>query len=155
MTYNIFISYSTKDLIYVNHIKNSLSGLPDVKLFVAEYTLNPGQSLSSDILKAIDECDLFLLLWSEQAKSSEWVPMEIGVAKGKPKPILPIILEPNLTLPGFIKDLKYLDINNNKQDHIGWLRKHIFTSAQKKKQNENLVLLGIGGLLLWALVSGD
>jgi len=75
--------YSTKDLAQVNHIKTALRGLPDVKLFIAQYSLKRGQSLSIDVLKAINECDLFLLLWSKEAKNSEWVQMEIGAAKGK------------------------------------------------------------------------
>lgn len=155
MSYRIFVSYSTRDLEYVNQIKEALKGLPDVSLFIAEYSLNPGQSLSKDVLKKINDCDLFLLLWSEEAKSSEWVPMEIGAAKAKTKRILPVILQSNLNLPGFIKDLKYLDIHSPKMNPIMWLRNHILDKSQRKKQTDNLVLLGLGGFLLWALTSGE
>jgi hypothetical protein len=40
--------------------------------------------------------------------ASEWVNQEIGIAHGNHKPILPSVLEHGLSLPGFIKELRYV-----------------------------------------------
>ena len=115
--------------------------------------MKPGQSLATDVLKSIKECDLFILLWSKDAKYSEWVQMEFGAAKANSRRILPIILQPNLKLPGFIKDLKYLDLHDPKTNPKRWLRNHILIKSKQKKQSDNLVLFGIGAFILWVLTS--
>ena len=77
VAFSVFISYSTKDLSRARQIKRLLEGTGS-KVFLAEYSLPPGSELGQAILGAIKECDLFLLLWSSNAKSSEWVPQEVG-----------------------------------------------------------------------------
>lgn len=112
--YRVFISYSTKDLPAVELARSVLSSAPlriaqgkcDVEVFVAEYDVAPSEPLAARILDAIIRCDLFILFWSSNSRRSEWVPQEIGVARGNMKPILPIVLEQGLELPGFIKDLQ-------------------------------------------------
>jgi hypothetical protein len=102
MAYKVFISYSTKDI-------------PNVESFVSEYAVTPGAPLAPTIRNAILECDLFVLLWSKNAEASEWVSQEIGIAHGRQKPILPFVLEKGLSLPGFIKELRYVAAFQNPQ----------------------------------------
>ncbi len=63
-------------------------------------------SLDDHILAEIRDADLFILLWSGAARASDWVPQEIGAARMANKTIVPVVLEPNLSLPGFISDLR-------------------------------------------------
>lgn len=150
MAYKVFISYSTKDLPVVEHVKALLQH-SSVEVFVAEYSVAPGKSLPAEIITAIKNCNLFILLWSTNSKESEWVPQEIGIAASDKKPILPIVLHPDISLPGFIKELKYLPVYKNPEGALSWLRANVFEQAQKKEQTDGLVWLGLGAAVLWLL----
>jgi len=150
MALKVFISYSTKDLNVVEFARTMLSG-PSVEVFVAEYSAAPGTPLSPAIITAIKQCDLFLLLWSDNARTSEWVPQEIGIAKGENKQIIPVVLQPDLRPPGFISDLKYLDVPKNPAAAFTWLQQNILSHATEKQKQETLAWLAVGGVLLWLL----
>lgn len=150
MAYRVFISYSTNDFPIVEHVRRLLTS-PEVDVFIAEYSVSPSQVLDEKVLAAIKSCDLFVLLWSRNSMASEWVPQEIGVARGVDKTILPIVLEDGLNLPAFIRDLKYLPAYRNPAESYLWLQQHILSKAQKQQQTSALVLLGIAAALLWLL----
>ncbi len=148
MALKVFISYSTKDIEIVNFVRSMLAGAP-VEVFVAEYSVAPGTPLSSAIITAIKQSNLFILLWSQNSRASEWVPQEIGIAKSENKQIIPVVLQPNLPLPGFISDLKYLDVPKDPQGAFTWLRDNVHSQATEKQNQENAAWLAIGGVLLW------
>ena len=150
MALKIFISYSSKDLSVVNFVRSMLIGSP-VEVFIAEYSVAPGQSLSPSIISAIKLCDLFVLLWSKNSEDSQWVPQEIGIATAENKQIIPVVLQSGLKLPGFIGDLKYLDVPKDPQGAFTWLRDNVFAKANAKQQQEAVAWLAIGGALLWLL----
>lgn len=148
MAFSVFISYSTRDLQVASRTKNLLENTGS-KVYLAEYSTIPGTSLSAELIKAIKGCDLFLLLWSSGSRSSEWVPQEIGIAKGSDKPILPVVLHEGIELPGFIKDLKYLPFYRDPEGALSWLQNNVFLRVQKKEQVDGLVWLGVGAALIW------
>ncbi|TXH06129.1 MAG: toll/interleukin-1 receptor domain-containing protein [Nevskiaceae bacterium] len=150
MALKVFISYSTKDIQIVDFVKSMLAGAR-VQVFVAEYSVAPGTPLSPAIITAIKQCDLFILLWSQNSRASEWVPQEIGIAKCEGKKIVPVVLQSNLHLPGFISDLKYLDVPKNPQGAFTWLRDNVVSQASEKQKQESAAWLAIGGALLWLL----
>lgn len=148
MAFSTFISYSTRDIILANQTKDLLEQTGS-RVFLAESSLSPGASLSSEILKAIKSCDLFILLWSRNSQSSEWVPQEIGIAKGSDRAILPVVLDRGATLSGFIKDLKYFPLYENPSSTLVWLRQNVFQRVRQKERTEGLVWLGIGAAIIW------
>lgn len=148
MSLKVFISYSTKDIHVIDFVRSILAGAP-VEVFVAEYSVAPGTPLSPAIITAIKQCDLFILLWSHNSRVSEWVPQEIGIAKSENKQIIPVVLQPDLHPPGFISDLKYLDVPKNPQAAFTWLRDNVVSQATEKQKQENAAWLAIGGALLW------
>ena len=152
MAYSVFISYSTLDLATANALRDWIHSA-GAEAFLAEYSVSPGRPLADVIVSAIKQCDLFLLLWSHNAQASEWVPQEIGIAKGAQKPIMPVVLHAGLQLPGFIKDLKYLPLYKDAQAAVQWLHAHV-TERIKKKEVESLVALGVVGAIVIALFSG-
>lgn len=155
MPFKVFISYSTKDFHVVHNVKNQIDNSA-VETFIAEYSVAPGEKLASGIMEAIKSCDLFILLWSRNSISSEWVPQEIGIAHGLGKPILPIVLESSLELPGFIKDLKYLKAYDNLSECVTCLKDHIMEKIGKQNKSDVWVLLGIVAIIagLCLIVSG-
>ena len=148
MAYKVFVSYSTNDFPMVEHVRRLLAS-PEVEVFIAEYSVSLSQPLDENIVAAIKACHLFVLLWSRNSKASEWVPQEIGIARGNDKTILPIVLEDGLDLPAFIRDLKYLPAYRNPAESFIWLQQNVFTRAQKQQQTNALVLLGLGAALVW------
>lgn len=157
--YKVFVSYSTHDLPDVTLLKESLKD-SGVEVFVAHDSVKPSGKLSEEISAAITSCDLFVLVWSENAKNSDWVPQEIGKAHQMHKKILPIVLTQGLNLPGFITDLKYLDAFRDKPRAIASIREQILegfrekqrkvAEAKQKEQDANAkALLAIGGFALW------
>ena len=149
MPYNVFVSYSTKDIPDVNALRASLQ-FPEVQVFVSEYAVGAGAPLASTIQTNIQNCDLFVLIWSKNAAGSEWVPQEIGIAHALKKPILPFVLQPDVSLPGFISGIRYVAAYQNPQQATMMLREAVLrNSLVKQNQQNTLGLLAIGGLLLW------
>ncbi len=148
MAFKVFISYSTKDLPIINHVKSILEG-SSIEVFIAEYSIKPGEALPVKIKTAIQSCDLFLLMWSNNSRESEWVSQEIGIATSGSKNIIPVVLEPNLHLPGFISHLKYLPVHKNPEVAMSWLRDNLFQKAAEKERNDGLLWLGLGAAVVW------
>jgi hypothetical protein len=151
MPYNVFVSYSTKDIPDVNALRTALQ-FPEVQCFVSEYAVAAGAPLAPTIQAFIQNCDLFILIWSKNAAASEWVPQEIGIAHGRNKPILPFVLEPNVSLPGFISGLRYVAAYQNPQHAMNMLREAVLrNSLVKQNQQNTLGMLAVGGLLFLLL----
>lgn len=163
MQYKIFVSYSTHDIEKVELLRQQLIGTP-IEVFIAEHSVIPSEDLGEKISKAIEECDLFVVLWSENAQDSDWVSQEIGRAAALKKTILPLVLTEGVGLPGFISNLKYLPVHKNPEAALAKAREIIITSynkkvhaynlakaeEQKQKDKDTLALVGIGAFLLWA-----
>jgi len=150
LAFKVFISYSTKDFTLVEHVRSILQN-SSVEVFVAEYSVAPGQLLSAEIIAAIKECNLFILLWSNNSKESEWVSQEIGIATSEKNQIRPVVFHQESSLPGFISNIKYLPLYKNPDSALSWLRTNVFEQAQKKEQTDGLVWLGLGAAVIWLL----
>lgn len=155
--FKVFVSYSTNDLNDVSSLQRAISGT-GVEVFVAEHSVSASERLSEKISTAIAGCDLFILLWSKNAKGSEWVSQEIGKAHSLNKKILPLILTEGLHLPGFISDLKYIAVYRDPVSSIQEAQRIVFEGYKfkmeelaRQKQNEGLMLLGLGALVFWAI----
>lgn len=149
MAYSVFVSYSTSDLDTANALRTWITHA-GAQVFLAEYSVIPSAPLATEIIQAIKRCDLFLLLWSHNAQGSEWVPQEIGIAKGADKPIMPVVMHEGLELPGFIRNLKYLALHKDPQASVRWLHDHV-VARMKKKDEDGWVALGVFGAILLVL----
>lgn len=157
MDFKIFISYSTHDLDQVNLLRQQLANTP-VTMFVAEHSVLPSQELPKEISNAIRDCDLFVVLWSENARDSDWVSQEIGRASALQKLILPLVLTEGLKLPGFISNLKYIPVFREPDLALTQAREVALLEYNKKaallkeeEQKSTLFLMGVGALFLWAI----
>lgn len=151
MAYNVVFSYSSKNLHVVDWARKTLTQPNITHVFAAEYSVRPGQELNKEIERAIRTCDLFVLLWSHDAHSSEYVPTEIGIAIGCNKPILPVVMEANVPIPPFIANLKYLPAHKDWEGSFKWLRQFIIENSQKLQDIKALGAIAaiiVGGILL-------
>ena len=150
MAVSVFISYSTRDLQTAAALQQWIEAAR-AKVFLAAYTLDPGRPIAHDVEAAIRACDLFVLLWSDNARGSEWVPQEIGLAKGANREIMPVVLHGGLTLPGFISDLKYLPLHEDPRGATHWLHEFVVRKVQAQERLEAMfVVAGLAALLFVA-----
>jgi hypothetical protein len=94
-----FISYASADRDKVLELVRMLP-LVGVRYFQDLLNLEPGDRWLNRLELGIDECDLFLLFWSSEAKRSQWVRHEVRHALARrggdelaPPEIKPVILE--------------------------------------------------------------
>ncbi|ADL55525.1 toll/interleukin-1 receptor domain-containing protein [Gallionella capsiferriformans] len=158
MAFKVFVSYSSHDLEHVEQLQQQLSDSP-VEVFVAENSVAPSQELGSTISQAIEQCDLFILVWSKNAQESAWVSQEVGRAGALKKKILPLVLTEGMQLPGFIQNLKYLSVHKEPEKALAQARQIVvgayeekvkLESAHAQAEKDKLALLAIGALLFWA-----
>lgn len=144
MPYKVFVSYSTNNIHIAQWALQSLSRLGVTEVFVAEYSMEPGTPLSERILAEIRDCDIFVLLWSGAARSSDWVPQEIGAARMANRLIVPVVLEANLPVPGFISTVKHLRAFEDWEGAFTRLKNFVDAQAlEAAKRKQAAVVLGL------------
>lgn len=152
MAFNIFISYSLKDLEIARQLQNYLSRIQGTSTFLSESSLIIGQ-LSEALITKIIECDLFIVLYSKNSQNSNYVHEEIGVAKGNNKIIIPILLDAEAKPDAMLQGISYLSIYDEEKRNaqIPRLYNYIVQESQKKNNSQTLLALGFIGLLVYAL----
>lgn len=152
MSYNVFISYSTKDYSLVSKVKEILESNAEIEVYVAETSAQIGNILSSELISAIKRCNLFILLWSKNSKNSAWVNQEIGIAASEDKVIVPVVLDEGLKLPEFIQNRKHLNAFDNHEEALKILQDNVFKRAKKQNQVNGLIGLALGAAFLYLLL---
>jgi len=112
-----FISYASRDREKVLARVQMLKSL-GVRYFQDILHLSPGERWERSLYLKIDECDLFLLFWSQAAKDSEWVLREVRYAitrkrgiEDAPPDIVPVIIDGPPAVPP-PHDLAHLHFND-------------------------------------------
>lgn len=79
MKYDVFISYSRKDLEIIDHIESELHQY-GITCFVDRSEIALGEDFAEAISKAIFESEILLFVWSENSNQSENTANEIALA---------------------------------------------------------------------------
>lgn len=115
--FTFFLSYSHSDSNFVDVLTEILEGSSLVRVWRDEKSIDPGDSISEKLEKAISSSDYFGLILSSNSIASGWVQREYRAAlqlqteSGLPK-ILPILIE-DVEVPTFLKDIKYADFSKD------------------------------------------
>ena len=88
----VFISYSSKDGAEAEKIKLLLNDR-GFETWMAPGDIPAGKKYASVIVSAIRDCSCFLLLLTENAQASTWVPKEVERAVSFKRPIVPVQLD--------------------------------------------------------------
>ncbi|MCK4295243.1 MAG: toll/interleukin-1 receptor domain-containing protein [Candidatus Marinimicrobia bacterium] len=135
---SIFLSHSSKDKFFVRELAERLNEV-GIKVWIDEAELNVGDSLTQMIGNAIDKCDYFGIVLSENSINSEWVQKELQIAmhkeiRGKKIVVLPILLE-NVILPPFLSDKLYADFSSTEKYELTFpkLLRALGVSSEKIK----------------------
>ncbi|MBQ8540094.1 MAG: TIR domain-containing protein [Clostridia bacterium] len=92
MEIDVFISYSSKEFNKALLIKEALSE-NDISVWMAPESIPIGSNYTKEIPVAIKNCKIFLLILSQNAQNSIWVPAEVENAYKNEKLIFPFIIE--------------------------------------------------------------
>lgn len=74
-----FISYASEDREQALRMAQTLK-IQETPCFLDILDLDPGVRWERELYRRIDECDLFILMWSDSARRSEWVIREAEYA---------------------------------------------------------------------------
>lgn len=89
---NAFLSHSDMDKVIAGNIKEKL-GKYGINVFLAHTDLEGGTEWESKLFAEIQNCDLFLILLTENYHGGRFTDQETGIALSFPKPILPICID--------------------------------------------------------------
>jgi hypothetical protein len=112
MPYNVFISHSMAERdrplldTFVAHLQGH-----GIDCYVAERDWKFGQSLAAKIEEAVARCDCLVAFLTIDGARSSYVNQEIGLAKGRLKPCLPIV-EKGVDLHGLQVGAEYLELDH-------------------------------------------
>lgn len=129
MAVNVFVSYSQKDRLAATLV-GTLRANRDVRVFIAHQMATPGMSISDKVfLHGLNQCDVFLLLWSHHAADSAWVSREIEAARRLGKRIVPMLLAEDAELPPALEDIEAVPLYKNPEAGMAWLARHLAQQA--------------------------
>lgn len=103
----IFISYSRVDNSYADEVEKVLKD-NGVQYFFDRKDINWGDRIDTKIEEGIKSSDAILVLISPASLKSDWVPYEIGFAKGAGLQVLPYLVHPSVDIPGYLANKLYL-----------------------------------------------
>jgi TolB-like protein len=98
---DIFISYSRKDSAHALALAERLRTF-GMNVWIDQHGLEVASQWSTEIVKAVEHCEAFLLLLSNESLLSKNVVRELSIASESDRKILPIELE-DITLPSEFK----------------------------------------------------
>jgi hypothetical protein len=94
----VFINYSTKDILKAQAL-STLLDRDGYSVWRDQDRLRAGGRFTIELERALLRADVVISLVSKNAKESPWVENEILFALDHSKPIIPIMLEPEIGLP--------------------------------------------------------
>jgi len=89
---HVFISYSSKDRLFVNDILKMFDEM-GIEYWIAPERIGAGSNYAREIPKAIQECEFFLLFLSKSSQESIWVEKEVDSAINQRKEIIPLQMD--------------------------------------------------------------
>jgi len=154
MTFNIFISYSIKDLETAKQLQKYLAQIQGTSVFLSESSLIIGQ-LSDAIVTKIKECDLFVVLYSKNSQNSNYVQQEIGVARGNSKIIIPVLLDSEAKPDAMLQGISYLSLYDEEKRGVQMPELYNYIVRESQKKATGQVLLALGVLYVLYLLSKE
>ena len=89
---DLFISYSSKDKNVADAVCHVMEE-NSITCWVSPRDVQPGISYAKQIIQAIKDCKVFVLIFSKESNISEHVGNEVDCAFRSKKPIIPFVIE--------------------------------------------------------------
>ena len=133
---HIFISYSTKDIVYAEKLINALRR-EGFNPWVDMEGLGAGTHWLRRLQKQIVTCDAYILVMSRNSYNSQWVPDELVTAKSKGKPIFPLLLD-DTELFLALQTIQYEDVRGGKMPSETFYKRLAEVTPRQKKATEKV-----------------
>ena len=108
MTKKIFISYSRKDLIFVEKLAQDLSD-SGYEVWYDLSKIEGGDRWSQEIEDGINQSEIFAIVVTQNSMDSEWVEKEYHFASRRGMKIVPLLRE-LFEVPIWLLNIQYIDI---------------------------------------------
>ncbi|XP_051237430.1 uncharacterized protein LOC127352785 [Dicentrarchus labrax] len=113
--YHVFISYSSTDYQWTHSLINQLESC-GLQVCYHERDFTPGRTVLENMSDCILESQKVLLVLSPEFVRSRWCLLEANMSLFRDclerKPIVPVLLDPGLSVPLHLCHLTYLEANN-------------------------------------------
>ncbi len=136
MSNQVFVSYSSKDIDFVNWLVVKLQS-EKVNVWFDRLNLNLGDSIADSIDVAIKSSDFVLLVLSSSSVNSVWVNRELNTAvfstlQKHGTRIIPLLIE-DCDIPNYLSMIKYADFRSEREKSLQELVKVIQENGLKIK----------------------
>jgi hypothetical protein len=111
VAHDVFISYASEDKAAADVVCDQLEQ-KGIRCWIAPRDVMPGIPFAESIIRAINACEVFVILFSAHANKSPHVTNETAVAMNERKKILPFRIEnvkPSLSMQYYIGPVHWLD----------------------------------------------
>ena len=109
----VFLSHSTSDLEHVRLVRRQIEAL-GIDVYLAEHDPRPGTSIAAKVQAAIEDCHVVVVLITSTSINSAYVQQEVGIARAKYKPIVPIVdTSVDKARLGLLTEVEHLELDLN------------------------------------------
>ncbi|XP_073328941.1 uncharacterized protein [Pagrus major] len=137
--YHVFISYSSTDYRWTHSLINQLESC-GLQVCYHERDFTPGRTVLENMSDCIQESQKVLLVLSPEFVRSRWCLLEANMSLFRDclerKPIVPVLLEPGVSVPLHLCHLTYLETND--PDFMNKLLK-VLCTPNKQLQGSTVV----------------
>ncbi|XP_035810507.2 uncharacterized protein LOC111577773 [Amphiprion ocellaris] len=130
--YHVFISYSSTDYQWTHSLINQLESR-SLQVCYHERDFTPGRTVLENMSECIQESQKVLLVLSPEFVRSRWCLLEANMSLFRDclerKPIIPVLLDPGVSVPLHLCHLTYLEASDH--DFLNKLLKVICTPNQQ------------------------
>uniref|UniRef100_A0A672HZT1 TIR domain-containing protein n=1 Tax=Salarias fasciatus TaxID=181472 RepID=A0A672HZT1_SALFA len=113
--HHVFVSYSSTDNQWTHSIINQLESRR-LQVCYHERDFTPGRTVLENMSECIQESQKVLLVLSQEFVRSRWCLLEANMSLFRDclerKPIIPVLLEPDVPIPLHLCHLTYLDASD-------------------------------------------
>jgi hypothetical protein len=141
MKYDVFISYSRKDLNVVEKfVKDLKVRIPNLTYWFDLTGIESGEEFDEKIIKAIDNSSYVLYFLSPNSMKSRWTKEEVMYAKNCGKKVIPVLLN-GATLEGwFLFHFGRVDcIDLSKKEQVEKMIKNLSAWVDKNTDDDGLI----------------
>lgn len=126
-----FISYSSDDIREAALVAKTFD-LAGIRRFFDKDSLRVGEAFPEALIRELDACDLFILVWSQSAEDSLWVQREMDRAKSRWDNSNPAV--PALHINSLIYPVRGLPKSWNQIHHTHVLDHAVYAVLQQKNE---------------------
>lgn len=119
MTESVFISYASIDQELAFWVRDWFD-YEGISYWIAPDSIAPGSDYPSSIIKAIENCDVFLLVFSEHSNESSHVAREIERAANRGVPIIPFFVDntkPTAAMEYFLSNRQWILVSSPPEEN--------------------------------------